>query len=115
MTVMLIKACTCSDDSLADQIMAICKAPDDTATLKFIHNLCVAGWIVSVHKIIRRHSTHRLSDTIPVTIVHIPNHAAIQRCEAVVEVVGVGVTVGVVRISVVIVTVARQPIVRIVG
>src|SRR6266699_3170337 len=114
MTVVLVEAETAPDNSLANQIVAIGEAPDNCTALQFIDNLRIAGGIIGVDKIVGGQATGSFRYAIAITVVDITHAAAIERGQTVIEVVGVILTACGDGVAVIVIALARQPIISVV-
>src|SRR2546426_6599811 len=115
MTVVLVEAKSAADNSLADQVIAISEALDDNTALEFVDNLRVARWVVGIDEVIRSKAGNRLGNSIAVTVIDISGTAAVQRGQPILEIVSVAVSIRRRGVAVVVVVLARQTIISVIG
>jgi hypothetical protein len=93
MAIVLVEAETAANDSLANQIVAVGEAPNDSAALKFIDNLRITRRIIVINKIVGCNATNGLGNAITVTVVSVSDTTAVEIGQTVLEIVSVGAAV----------------------
>jgi hypothetical protein len=95
MAIVLVEAETAANDSLANQIVAVGEAPNDSAALKFIGNLRITRRIIVINKIVGCNATNGLGNAITVTVVSVSvsDTTAVEIGQTVLEIVSVGAAV----------------------
>ena len=115
MTVVLVEAKSAADNSLANQVIAISEALLRQHRPGVRRQPAVARWVVGIDEVIRSKADNRLGNSIAVAVIDISGTAAVQRSQPILEIVSVAVSIRRRGVAVVVVVLARQTIISIIG